>query len=296
MNKVRLALTTLIVGLLCFGGAAQAASDKAAAQRGAQWLLKGSAARDGFGADALVALRASGKLSRAEAAERATALRAGAADYTRTAGATGKVILGLVASRSGNPRCANGIDLYRRLVRFRANGRHGRTAWDQSLAMLAMRSLGKKPPRLTIRFLLAARGTGGWNFTLRRSGRDDVTHTALVILALRAAGVSSSGHGLRAGVAWLRSQRTAAGGFAHERRDRNEANATALAVEALRATGHRDGRGIKALRSLQRADGAFQFTATDAGSRGLATVDAVVALSGNAPAVTKRAKFPSPCV
>lgn len=296
MKAVRL-VTTLVVATLCLAGPAQAASDRAAAQQGAQWLLKGRAAGDGFGADALVALRASGKLSRAEATERAAALRAGVSGYARTAGATGKVILGLVASRSGNPRCAGATDLYRRLVRFGVKGRYGRTAWDQSVAMLALRSLGKTPPRSAVRFLLSARGRGGWNFTLRKAGRDDVTHTALVILALRAAGVRNSDRGLRAGVAWLRGQRTPAGGFAHGRRDRNEANATALAAEALRATtGSRDARAIKALRSLQRADGAFQFTATDAGSRGLATVDAVVALSGKTPPVTKRSKFPTRCV
>ena len=48
--------------------------------------------------------------------------------------------------------------------------------------------------------------------------------------------------------------------------------------------GSRDTRARRALRTLQRGGGAFQFTRTDAGSRVLATNDAVVALSGRAPA------------
>ena len=222
-------------------------------------------------------------------------MRSGAGDYTLTAGATGKTILALVAAGSGNPRCAGKLDLYNRLTGFGAGGRYGRTAWDQALGMIALRALGARPPASTVRFLLSTRGKGGWNFTLSKAAPDDVTHTALAIMALRAAGVKNSNSGLKAGMKWMLAQRTPAGGFAHQRKDRNEANATALALEALRSAGRRDARAGKALRALQRSDGAFQFTATDSGSRGLATVDAVVAVAGKHLPVTRRAKFAPRC-
>jgi hypothetical protein len=90
-------------------------------------------------------------------------------------------------------------------------------------------------------------------------------------------------------------QRTRSGGFALGRRDRNEANSTALAIEAERAMGRSDGRAARALRALQRRDGAFQFTATDAGSRTLATTESVLALSGRTPPVAVVRHHPTSC-
>ena len=288
-------LTATAASFILLCSMAQATTDKGASAKGAAWLLKTGPTGDGAGADTLVALRSARRLSAAEASRRAAALRSGASGYAATAGATGKTILGLVASQNGNPRCAGNLDLYRRLVGFGANGRYGRTAWDQSLGMIALRSLGSKPPASTARFLLSTRGKGGWNFTLSKTANDDVTHTALAILGLRAAGVKTSNRGLRAGVKWMLTQRTPAGGFAHNRKDRNEANATALALEAQASLGRGDKRAARALRALQRTDGAFQFTATDSGSRGLATVDSVVALSGKHIPVSGRSKLPGGC-
>ncbi|HWI21360.1 MAG TPA: hypothetical protein VNT22_01960 [Baekduia sp.] len=284
-------LLTLTTILLAGFTAVAMASDRSAAGKGAEWLLRADPDASGTAADAVVALRAGGHLSGSQASARAAQLRSDAPGYATTAGATAKTILGLVATGSGNPRCAGNIDLLNRLVARGSKGRYGKTAWDQSLGMIALKALRRTPPASTARFLLAARGKGGWNFTLSKSGRDDVTHTALAIMGLRAAGVKPSERGLRDGVKWLIKQRTPSGGFAHQRRDRNEANATALAVQALRSVGRTDRRGLAALRALQRGDGAFQFTASDSGSRQLATVDAVVALSGRyLPAATvKRA-------
>jgi hypothetical protein len=248
-------------------------------------------------ADALVALRAAGRLSSGDAARRARALRAGANGYARTAGATGKTILALVAARSGSARCAAGVDLLARLNSYGKAGRYGSTIYDQAYGMLAARALRAGPSARALRVLMGARGRGGWNFTLNRSGgrADDVTATALAILAARAAGVSARNGALRAGLRWLRTQRTAAGGFALSRRDRNEANSTALAVEAARAMGSRDTRAERALRTLQRADGAFQFTRNDAGSRVMASNDAVVALAGHGLPVRVLGRMPGRC-
>ena len=84
-------------------------------------------------------------------------------------------------------------------------GRYGRNAFDDALALLALRALRERVPTAAIGFLRAARGAGGWNVLLRRSGGpvDDVSSTAIAILALRAAGVSRRDRGLRAGLSWM---------------------------------------------------------------------------------------------
>jgi hypothetical protein len=107
--------------------------------------------------------------------------------------------------------------------------------------------------------------------------------------------VSRTNGSLRAALKWLRTQRTPAGGFALGRRDRNEANSTALAIEAAKAMGSKDTRASRALVTLQRSDGAFQFTRNDAGSRVLASNDAVVALSGHVLPVVSASRTPARC-
>jgi hypothetical protein len=298
MTKTIILLAALLAALTLAPAAAHA-SDGSAARAGAAWLSSSvRPGADGMAADAIVALRAAGRLPAAEANRRARALRAGAGRYARTAGATGKTILGLVAARSGSARCAAGrVDLLARLQGYGRAGRYGATIFDQTLGMLAVRALRAGPSARAVNVLLGARGRGGWNFNLTRSGGrpDDVTSTAMAILAARAAGVPARNGTLRAGLRWLRTQRTAAGGFALGRRDRNEANSTALAIEAARAMGSRDTRATRALRSLQRGGGAFQFTRTDAGSRVLATNDAVVALSGRRLPVRVLGRMPGRC-
>jgi hypothetical protein len=292
-------LALLTAALIALGpGAAHAASDRGAARSGAGWLARAvPAGGDGQAADTLVALRAAGRLSSADAARRAGALRNGVGRYARTAGATGKVILGLAAAGAGNPRCAGRTDLLARLNGFGSRGRYGSTIFDQTLAMLAAHALRAGPSNNAVNVLLRARGAGGWNFDLSRSGgrRDDVTSTAMAILAARAAGVSPRNGTLRAGLRWMVAQRAASGGFALGRRDRTEANSTALALEAERAMGRGDSRGARALRTLQRGGGAFQFTRDDAGSRVLASVDAVVALAGRRLPVATAKRRPGGC-
>jgi len=295
MIKFTILLTALTLAL---APAAAHASDRSAARAGATWLSSAvKPGADGMAADAIVAMRAAGRLPAAEAARRARALRAGANSYARTAGATGKTILALVAARSGSARCAGKVDLLARLQSSGHAGRYGTTIFDQTLAMLAAHALHADPSQRAVKVLLNARGAGGWNFNLTRSGgrADDATSTAMAILAARAAGVSARNGTLRAGLRWLRAQRTPAGGFALGRRDRNEANSTALAIEAAVAMGSRDTRATRALASLQRSGGAFQFTRNDAGSRVLASNDAVVALSGRRLPVATLRRTPGRC-
>jgi hypothetical protein len=288
----------LLLGVLALVALPAAASNRSSSAAGARWLAAHvGAGGDGFAADTLVALRAAGRLDSRAARRRAAGLRRGAHAYVTGAGHAAKVILGLAAAHSGSARCAGGVDLRIAMGRDYARGRYGRNAFDDALALLALRALRERVPTAAIGFLRAARGDGGWNVLLHRGSgpRDDVSSTAVAILALRAAGVSRRDRGLRAGLAWMAGQRTTSGGFALGRRDRNEANSTALAIEAQQAMGRSDPRAGRVLRGLQRRDGAFQFTADDAGSRVIASTESVVALSGRIPPVARVRRHPGAC-
>jgi hypothetical protein len=291
-------IAPVLIAVLALAAVPASASNGSSARAGARWLAAHvRPAGNGFAADTLVALRASGVLSRSGARSRAAALRRGARSYVTGAGQAAKLILALTAAHSGSARCAGSLDLRIAMGRDYTRGRYGRNAFDDALALLALRALREQVPTAAIGFLRAARGGGGWNVLLRRSGgpADDVSSTAIAILALRAAGVSRRDRGLRAGLSWMARQRTRSGGFALGRRDRNEANSTALAIEAERAMGRSDRRAARVLRGLQRRDGAFQFTADDAGSRVIASTESVVALSGRVPPVARVHRHPSRC-
>jgi hypothetical protein len=288
----------LLLPVLALAAPPAHASNRSSAVSGARWLAAHvGAGGDGFAADTLVALRAARRLPARDARRRAAGLRRGARSYVSGAGQAAKVILGLAAAHSGSARCAGSLDLRIAMGRDYTRGRYGRNAFDDGLALLALRALRERVPTAAIGFLRAARGDGGWNVLLRRSTgpRDDVSSTAIAILALRAAGVSRRDRGLRAGLSWMAHQRTRSGGFALGRRDRNEANSTALAIEAERAMGRGDRRAARVLRGLQRRDGAFQFTANDAGSRVIASTESVVALSGQVPPVARVRHPPHGC-
>jgi hypothetical protein len=287
----------LLIAVLALAALPASASNLSSSRAGARWLASHVRGGSGSAADTLVALRAAEILTTAGARVRASDLRRGARSYVTGAGQAAKVILGLAAAHSGSARCAGSLDLRIAMGRDYTRGRYGRNAFDQALSLLAIRALREGVPHAAISFLRSARGGGGWNVLLRRSGgpADDVSSTAVTILALRAAGVSRRDGALRAALSWMAHQRTRSGGFALGRRDRNEANSTALAIEAERAMGRSDQRAARVLRGLQRSDGSFQYTADDAGSRVIASTESVVALSGRVPPVARVAHHPTGC-
>jgi len=287
----------LLIAVFALGALPASASNSSSARAGARWLAAHVRGGGGTAADTLVAMRAAGVLTTGGARSRASNLRRGARSYVTGAGQAAKLILGLAAAHSGSARCAGSFDLRIAMGRDYTRGRYGRNAFDQGLSLMAIRVLREGVPRAAISFLRSARGGGGWNVLLRRSGGpvDDVSSTAITILALRAAGVSRRDGSLRAALSWMARQRTPSGGFALGRRDRNEANSTALAIEAERAMGRTDRRAARVLRGLQRNDGSFQYTADDAGSRVIASTESVIALSGRIPPVARVHRHPSHC-
>jgi hypothetical protein len=263
------------------GAAGAATGDDARADRGAAWLARNVAgAPAGQQADAVVAMRAAGR-SRASLRGRVRALSRVAPAYATTAGGAGKVVMAAVAA-GADPRRLGGVDYVGRINARYASGRYGASVFDQALSMLALRSAGRRVPAAAVRATLAARGRGGWSFDLSRGGRDSVDHTAIVIEALRASGVPRRNAALRSAASWMLAQRNRSGGLASAGAGgATDANTTAMAIRALRALGRRPpASALRALRSLQERDGAFRFTRADAGSRLLATPDAVIALAG----------------
>ena len=259
---------------------ALAQTDGQATQRGAAWLESLSISSVGQQADALVALAAAGR-PRQSLQPRLATMSGSASSYATTAGASAKVVLGTVAA-GGNPRDLGGVDYIQRIERRYSAGRYGATAYDQAYAMLGLRAAGAPVPRGALTALRAARGAGGWGFSLRKASPDDLSATGLVIEAMRAAGVARSDGALRSATTWLTAQANARGGYHIDGRRRpTEANSTAIAIRALRAMGRTPSAATRrALRGLQEADGGFRFTAKTRESRLLATVDAVLALSG----------------
>lgn len=272
----------VLLGLLALvtPPSALAQTDRQATQRGAAWLESLSIDSVGQQADAIVALAAAGR-SHVSLHSRLVAMRGSASSYATTAGAAAKVVLAAVAA-GGNPQSLGGVNYILRIERQYAAGRYGATAYDQAYAMLALRAAGESVPPAAVRALRAARGTGGWGFALRKASPDDVAATGLVIEAMRAAGVARSDGALKGATTWLTAQANGRGGFHIDGRRRpTEANSTAIAIRALRAMGRTPSAATRrALRGLQEADGGFRFTAKARESRLLATVDAVLALSG----------------
>jgi hypothetical protein len=261
--------------------AVAATGDAARADRGAAWLARHAAgAPAGQQADAIVAMRAAGR-SPASLRGRLRALSRVAPAYATTAGGAGKVVMAAVAA-GADPRRLGGVDYVGRITARYASGRYGASAFDQALSMMALRAAGRPVPRAAVRATLAGRGSGGWSFDLSPRRADAVDHTAIVIEALRAAGVPRGNPALRAAAAWMLAQRNRSGGLASAGAGgATDANSTAAAIRALRSLGRRPPAAtLRALRSLQERDGAFRYTRADAGSRLLATPDAVIALSG----------------
>lgn len=280
-----MAVVCSLVAIGVGGAASEASSDRGAAQRAARYLAaKLQPGGDGTAADAIVVLRATGRLPRADAVIRAKLLRAGARSYLATdvtpAGPAAKVILGLTAADVGNPRCAGSIDLLRALKSGRRKDFYGADAFDEGLSLLALRALHQPVPPAVIAALRASRHGGGWPLALGSSGADDSESTAILLEGLHAAGVSAHDATIRAGLKWLRAQRGASGGFGSARGAPPDADTTGVVLTAENALGIADPPAIEALTALQRPSGAIQYEAADPGNLVLATLDGALGLSG----------------
>lgn len=298
----RLAVVAIsLFALLVLATTAAAITSSQSARRGADWLEHRKLAGftyPGTRADAVSALAAARKhklgVSDKSIERFNTALLEQAVDYADSAGSAGKLALAAIAAGE-RPRCygptGDKIDLIGVINDTYRKGRYGRTAFDQALAMLALAAAHEKIPAKAVEFVRSKRDKHGWSFSLRTGPGDDIDSTAMLIEAMRAAGVPRSDKGLKAALRWIRYQRNPDGGFnPNGNGAETQSNSTALAIRAARALGARDSGGLRELRKLQKKGGFFYSTASLKGSPEVATPEAVIALSGENLPVRKRGK------
>lgn len=255
------------------------AADRAAATRAAAWVAgeSPSSMPAGQQADVMVAMRITGTPASA-LSPRLRSLAKSAPGYANAAGATAKVVVGTVAA-GGNPRRLGGIDYLARLSSQSSGGRYGRTAFDQGLSMIALRTATGRVPQAAVTTLLGARSGPGWTLGLTAAGEPDVDSTALSVVALRAAGQSCGSPAIRDARAWLATQRSD-GGWTAYAGSPPSANSTALVARADIACGAPATAALSLLRSLQQRSGAIRFTRAEPESRLLATTESVPPLAG----------------
>lgn len=312
MNRKRLFPALLVAALVLTAVAAAPAgakTNKTAVKKGAKFLTKSKlkAFDYGFKADAIQALTAARKFgsgTKRSAINRfVDGLEGEAANYAVTAGATGKLMLAAVTAGKqslcnfGNDDGGR-VNLYALADSFYDNGRYGDTAFDQGFAMLGLAAARRHIPTDAVKFVKSRRGKRGWGFGLSKGTGDDVQSTALLIEALRAAGVKKADKSLRSAYKWLYMQRNADMGYNQDGNGgETNANATAMAIRAGDALGKDTSKAKKALRALQVTNGSFRLTpSAEATSRVLSTSEAVISLAGRHYPVVKRKKAEKPCV
>jgi hypothetical protein len=125
--------------------------------------------------------------------------------------------------------------------------------------ILARRQAGLTVPKPLVSALVARQAkSGGWGWD--KGVLPDSNDTAAAVQALRAAGVS--GAPVRRALYYLRSVRSANGGFALVRDREPDAQSTAWAIQAFLAAGVRvPERAFGFLQGLRRADGSYRYSA-----------------------------------
>lgn len=316
-THVLIALASLAAFL---GGAAiaQAAStDKAAVKSGVSWIRNAGIKQfpgngTGFKSDTLSALAAAKKFGYKVPASTTDRIRDAvvkeSTDYAGTAGATSKLILAATVT-GRNPRCfgpkgeeSDLVNILNSNKELDKNGnwtgQYGASSFDHALAMLALKAAHESIPSKAVNFAKGRRGQYGWNFTLRKSAGDDVESSALMIEALRAAGVSKNNSALKAAYKWILLQRNEFGGYdPNTPQAPTQADATAYVIRAADSRGINNKPAKRALRALQKRGGSFRSSAAAAGSYPtISTTNAVLALSGQHYPVVVRSKKGKSCV
>ncbi len=253
-------------------------SDQAAASRATAWLTRqaGPSMPAGQQADIITNRRITGASPASlKGALRALAPRAVA--YATTAGATAKIVIAQRAA--GASGVLGGRDFLASLEGQARDGRYGSTAFDQSLAMIALRVAGRRVPATAVTALNTARGDDGWSFSLVPSEPADVDSTSMAVVALRAAGVPKTNPSITRALAWLSTQRSGAGWTAFSGAAPSS-DSTALVARAQVAAGASAAVGQAFLRAHQQRSGAIANTTTVPESRLLATIASVPPLAG----------------
>ena len=275
-----------------------------------EWLKGQQNADGGFGspdssvgatADTLIAVAATGDNAIAWTAGGQSALdylKANVASISK-AGDLGKVVLALIASGQ-NPRTCCGTDLVSELESMiAADGKIGGESDfinEHSVAMLALSSASRPVPAASVNFLLTQQiedGSWSWNGDTAAGSGDNNT-TAMVVVALAAAGVPADNAQIQKAIAKLHGQQNSDGGFPYISPSPwgtdSDANSTAVVIWALLAAGEDPGGvdwkyegqdGLSAmdkLRAFQNDSGAFSWQDAMPGDNFMSTIQAAIAI------------------
>jgi Prenyltransferase and squalene oxidase repeat len=196
-----------------------------------------------------------------------------AREYVRTAPPEDVTQTALRALALGDEELLNRLEAARRL-----DGRIGPLVNSTAWSVLALRAAGRPAGAATVRYLLKQqRRTGGWSWLPR--GAPDSNDTAVVIQALRAAGVR--GRPLTRGVRFLRSLQAPDGGFRLVPGREPDAQSTAWAIQGLIAARVEPGRAAhRYLARLRRPDGSYRYSKRYAVTPVWVTAQVVPALAG----------------
>jgi len=194
---------------------------------------------------------------------------------TTDAAKTGKAVLAVVAAGS-DPAAFQGRDLMARLVALynSASGAYGDgSTFTEALAILAFRADGRDVPTAAVAELKALQdGDGSWSYGTApvAAGQGDTNSTAIALMALDAAGDHSAN---ATGLAYLRSQQLADGGFPYQNSSvwgppTSDPDSDAIVIQALVAAGQKpegpswlqgSNSVLTHLRSSQVAGGGFAY-------------------------------------
>ena len=214
-------------------------------------------------------------------------------------GDNAKLILAAVATKR-NPRNFGRVDLVSSLeAKLDQSGLYGGAAagnvFEQSLALLALKSAGRPIPASAVAWLVGLQlGDGSWSWNGDTTpGSGDSNTTALAVQALVAVGGQDVAVGKALG--YLRGIQNKDGGFPYQKPSAfgadTDANSTAYVVQAIIATGN-DPAGadwavegntpLSALAAHQLKSGAFAWQIATPDANFLATAQAIPAIEGKA--------------
>lgn len=164
----------------------------------------------------------------------------------------------------------------------RPDGRIGAFVSSTAWGVLALKAAKRPVDGTTLRWLLRRQArSGGWSWAVE--GDPDADDTAVVVEALRAAGLSARGRAISRAFAYLRRAQQPDGGYAQEPGERSNAQTTAWVLQAFAAAGRRPPPGARPyLLRLRRPDGSFRYSVRYATTPLWVTAEVLPALAGKA--------------
>ncbi len=164
----------------------------------------------------------------------------------------------------------------------RPDGRIGALVNSTAWGVLALKAAKRPIDGTTLRWLLGHQArSGGWSWA--GEGEPDADDTAVVVQALRAAGLSARGRAISRAFAYLRRAQRADGGYGEEPGDPSNAQTTAWVLQAFAAAGRTPPSGARRyLLRLRRSDGSFRYSSRYVTTPLWVTAEVLPALAGKA--------------